>query len=471
MFNLTSFILSTFVLLFLSLFLGNWFGKIKFGKLDFGISGPLFVGIAIGYLVTLFSSNIPEGSASFERAQSIISGNIISGDLRSLFLMIFIVGSGLLASKDMMYALKKFGKEFAVLAIVIPLAGATMAYGMAYAVPSISAYEATGTFTGALTSSAGFGASVEAGRKNAIEAAEGYPEASEEGKEAILDVINEAGARQAELNDVAYEELTVENTDVLTAGDVDLYTKEAESGIGIGYSVGYPFGVLAVILAVNFIPSIFKINVEEEIKAYQKEKDEYDQSTVESGGVEKVADMDFTAFSLVAVLGYLLGHFKVPLGPLGSFSLGNVGGGMLVALFLGSLGQVGPFNFRMNPKVIGNLRQYFLSAFLGATGLNYGYAVVESLTSSGLIVVLIAIVVTFVSIIVGYLVGRYVFKMNWTILSGAITGGMTSAPGLGAAIDAVGVDDPATGYGATQPIATLIMVVIALIMYQLPMPL
>ncbi|MHB9334504.1 aspartate-alanine antiporter-like transporter, partial [Fusobacterium polymorphum] len=46
------------------------------------------------------------------------------------------------------------------------------------------------------------------------------------------------------------------------------------------------------------------------------------------------------------------------------------------------------------------------------------------------------------------------------------TGGMTSAPGLGAAIDALDCDEPAISYGATQPLATLCMVIFSIIIHK-----
>ena len=68
----------------------------------------------------------------------------------------------------------------------------------------------------------------------------------------------------------------------------------------------------------------------------------------------------------------------------------------------------------------------------------------------------------------GFLLGRYAFHINWTLLSGAITGGMTSAPGLGAAVDALECDEPAVSYGPTQPLATLFMVIFSIIIHKLP---
>ena len=53
------------------------------------------------------------------------------------------------------------------------------------------------------------------------------------------------------------------------------------------------------------------------------------------------------------------------------------------------------------------------------------------------------------------------------LLSGAICGGMTSTPGLGAAIDATGSDEVAAGYGATYPFALLFMVIWTVILHKI----
>ncbi|MCK5762889.1 MAG: hypothetical protein KAH05_02100, partial [Clostridiales bacterium] len=57
----------------------------------------------------------------------------------------------------------------------------------------------------------------------------------------------------------------------------------------------------------------------------------------------------------------------------------------------------------------------------------------------------------------------------WIMLAGAICSGMTSTPGLGATVEAVGSDDPAAGYGATYPFALLGMVIFTIILHNLPM--
>ncbi len=41
---------------------------------------------------------------------------------------------------------------------------------------------------------------------------------------------------------------------------------------------------------------------------------------------------------------------------------------------------------------------------------------------------------------------------------------MTSTPGLGAAVEATGCDDVATGYGAVYPVALLSMVIFTIVL-------
>ena len=156
------------------------------------------------------------------------------------------------------------------------------------------------------------------------------------------------------------------------------------------------------------------------------------------------------------------------MGPLGMFSLGSTGGAIIVSLILGAVGKLGPIHFRMNSMVLGKMRTYFLSVFLAGTGLNYGFRVVDAITGAGYMIVIISSLVAILSILFGFLLGRYCFHINWTLLCGAITGGMTSAPGLGAAIDAIECDEPAVSYGATQPLATLFMVIFSIIIHKLP---
>ncbi|AYZ74001.1 hypothetical protein EGX98_08155 [Fusobacterium necrophorum] len=469
-FDVVSFFLNSLVLLFITMTLGNLFGNIKFRKFNFGITGTLFIGLIIGYFLTKYAVTFPENSKFYEKATGILKGNIIDKSIMNLSLMIFIVGTGLLAAKDMKYAISKFGKQFICLAIFIPFIGAVTSYGFSKILENMSPFQITGTYTGALTSSAGLAAATESSELESKHMASHFAELDDKTKGKILSIINEAKERDAKLqNQTLPEKMTVENTASISEEDIEIFVTEAKAGVGVGHSIGYPFGVLFLILGVNFIPKIFRFNPEEEKKKYfeQKKMDLEQDSTLSSNKIPEVK-MDFVGFSIAAFLGYLLGSIKIAMGPLGEFSLGSIGGAIIVSLILGFIGKIGTIHFRMDSIVLGKMRTYFLSVFLAGTGLNYGYRVVEAVTGNGIMIAVVSALVAIFSILFGFLLGHYIFHINWTLLSGAITGGMTSAPGLGAAIDALDCDEPAVSYGATQPLATLFMVIFSLIIHKLP---
>jgi len=454
-FDVVGFIFNSLVLLFFTMTLGNLFGDIKFRKFNFGITGTLFIGLFVGYFLTKYAVTIPEGSKHISKAQNILKGNIIDNSIMNLSLLIFIVGTGLLAAKDMKYAITKFGKQFVIIAIFIPFVGAVFSYGFSQVLNNMSPYQITGTYTGALTSSAGLAAATESSEAESRQSATNFQDLNEKTKTKILAIINNAKERDAKLkNEAIPEKMTLENTTTLSAEDTEIYVTEAKAGVGVGHSIGYPFGVLFLILGINFIPKIFRFDVEKEKEKYFAQK-KIDLSNDKDAGKNTIKEVK-------------MGSIKIAMGPLGTFSLGSIGGAIIVALILGSIGKIGPINFRMDSVVLGKMRTYFLSIFLAGTGLNYGFRVVEAVTGDGIMIAIVSALVAILSVLFGFLLGHYVFHINWTLLSGAITGGMTSAPGLGAAIDALDCDEPAISYGATQPLATLCMVIFSIIIHKLP---
>ena len=470
-FNFVAFFFNPLVLLFFTMTLGNLFGELKIGKFKFGITGTLFVGLVIGYFLTQYAAGVPKESRYFASAMAVMQGKVIPGPLMNLALLVFIVGTGLLAASDMKYALTKFGKQFVILAIFIPFVGAVASYGSSQLLQDMSPFQMTGTYTGALTSSTGLAAATESSDSEARRLGMEFGSQPESARKKIIAIINSARVRDAKLrHESAPAPLTLEGTQSLSQEDVEVFVTEAKAGVGVGHSIGYPFGVLFLILAINLIPKIFGLDVEDEKKRYfaQKALDIKNDASLVTEKHQEVA-MDFIGFSLAAFLGYVVGSIRIYMGPLGWFSLGATGGAILVALALGALGQLGPIHFRMNSTVLGKMRTYFLSVFLAGTGLNYGFRVVDAVTGDGYMVAIISALVALISILAGFLLGHYVFRINWTLLSGAITGGMTSAPGLGAAVDALECDEPAVSYGATQPLATFIMVIFSIIIHKLPL--
>lgn len=464
-FDVIGLILNPFILMFITVTLGMLFGKVRFGKFSFGTSGALFVGLAVGWAVygrVLKIYNSGDASAAgFKAAVQIMEGNggkVVNNYFFSAALIIFVAAVGLLAAKDLGIVLKKYGAKFVILGILITLVGAGATYGCTAVVKGTNPFAVSGVYTGAMTSSPGLASALESAENRAAEMAENYVELTDEEKQVVLDVLQ---------LDNTYSGMTLENTTQLTAEQQQAFINQAAGQVGIGSAVAYPFGVIIVILAVNFLNIIFKFDVEEEKKRYTIEM----EAARNLSGVRQVPTTEFSiiSFALVCLVGYLLGSIKVYMGPLGYVSLESTGGVLIGSLLLGYIGKIGPVSFRMDPKTLALLRELGLVFFLSIVGLNYGYGAIDAIFSAGLVLALESLFVGAVAIMVGFLVGRYVFKLNWIMLSGAICGGMTSTPGLGAATDAVGSDDPGAGYGATYPFALFGMVIFTIVIMKLPL--
>ncbi len=456
-FDLVGWITSPYILMFMAVFTGVLLGNIKMGKFNFGASGCLFTGLFIGWGVYTYGINISEGENGFKAAQSMISSGIVSTTFFNLFLVFFVVAVGLLAAKDLGAVIKKYGSKFVVLGFIITLSGAMATYGMVLISPINNPYEVSGVYTGALTSSPGLAAAIETAIDHATVRVNGFVEADIQEKEKFMKILDPTG------------EVYPKSLDSLTSDQGSQFIKNAESGIGLGYAVGYPFGVIIVILAVNFIPKIFKMNIDEEKKRFHQEMQEA-RSMVKGGREFVETKFDIIAFAFACFFGFSIGIIEIYLGPvIGYFSLGATGGALIGSLILGYIGKIGPMSFRMDTKVLGIIRELALCFFLAIVGLRYGYQVFDAILGTGASLAIISLFVGAVAIIVGFLIGRYVFKLNWIMLAGAICGGMTSTPGLGVAIDALDSDDPAAGYGAVYPFALLGMVLFTIILHKLPM--
>ncbi|WP_337955052.1 hypothetical protein [Garciella nitratireducens] len=455
MLDVTVWLTSPFVLMFIAVITGLLFGRIKFGRFNFGTSGALFTGIAISWFVVSYVRNIPKGTSGYDAGQKMMNAGVISNELFNLFLILFVCAVGLLAAKDMNVVLKKYGAKFIALGILITFGGAVATYGMTLLSKDSNPYEVAGVYTGSMTSSPGLAAAIEAAKDHATNKMENFN---------MLD--SQEQVKIAKDLGISKKEIQGGNIE-LTEEQKSQFIINAEGGIGAGHAIAYPFGVIIVILFVNFVPTIFKIDIEKERENYRKEMEVARQSA----NIKEIKPVkfDLVAFAFTCFIGYTVGSINVPMGPLGNFSLGATGGVLIVALLFGYIGKFGPFTFRMDDQILGVIRELGLAFFLAIVGLKYGYVVVDSFAHSGAYLALIGIVVGLVAVIIGFIVGYYILKLNWLMLSGAICGGMTSTPGLGAAIDAAKGDEPAAGYGATYPFALLGMVIFSIILHQLPM--
>lgn len=416
-FDLIEFLTNPFVPMFLATVTGLMLGRVKIGKFSFGQSGGLFTGIFLGWLLyakycvpfMLDPNDAKKGliKGAPKYAVSYLKDGVVSNTLFTFTLILFIAAVGLLAGKDIGKVVKKYGGKFILLGGLITGTGALMTYLATLIFTGQNNFAVAGVYTGALTSSPALAAALESTAK---------------------------------------------------------YGKVAQAQVGLGHAIGYAPGVLVVIIAMNFFPLIFKMDLATEKKRFKKEMESMEDKEVNEKNIKEVG-VDIVSFLTVCVVGYFVGSINIYIPFIKWFSLGSTGGVLIMALWFGHIGKIGPLTFRMDTKVLNAIRDLTLSLFLAIVGLKYGYETVASLGGSGAELALISFGAGLIALLVGFCVARYIFKMNWIIIAGAICGGMTSTPGLGAAIDATGTDDVAAGYGATYPFGLLCTVIFVILLH------
>jgi putative transport protein len=97
-------------------------------------------------------------------------------------------------------------------------------------------------------------------------------------------------------------------------------------------------------------------------------------------------------------------------------------------------------------------------------GLNAASGLVSGLTTYGIGLFVAGIFVSLVPLIVGVLVGKYVFKFHPVLLLGACAGARTTTAALGAVQDAAQSPLPAVGYTVPYAVARIVLAIFGLAM-------
>jgi putative transport protein len=100
-----------------------------------------------------------------------------------------------------------------------------------------------------------------------------------------------------------------------------------------------------------------------------------------------------------------------------------------------------------------------LQMFMAGVGVSAGSGIVETLSSVGPSLVLCGIAVTTAPVVAGWLVGRFLLRLNPAVLLGAITGAMTSGAALSIVNSAARSAVPALGYTGAYAFANVILTV------------
>ena len=244
------------------------------------------------------------------------------------------------------------------------------------------------------------------------------------------------------------------STPAFSAAKATVTTDALEAMVAVGHGIAYLFGVVGVVLFVQLVPKFAKANMEEERAKLSENNPE-----VASKLTGKELELDpfgFCAFSLVAVIGILIGSIKI-----GNFSLTTTGGCLLTSLIFGHFAKIGNISITPSTPTLKNFRELGLMLFLIGAGVAGGAEFVKYFEW---VYFIYGIIMTMLPMIVGYIFARYVLKLNLLNNLGSICGGMTSTPALGTLISTAGTEKVAGAYASTYPIALISVVIVSQIL-------
>ena len=174
---------------------------------------------------------------------------------------------------------------------------------------------------------------------------------------------------------------------------------------------------------------------------------------------KKLSNTDVLPIALGIILGVLVGKINITLGSF-SFSLGLTGGVLIVALILGRIGKTGSILWTMTGAANQLLRQLGLILFLAAVGTGAGAQIVETFEIYGIELFLYGAIITIIPMVIAGIAGKFFFKMNILSLFGAISGSMTSTPGLAAADSMSETNAHSIAYATVYPVAMVMLIVV-----------
>jgi putative transport protein len=193
------------------------------------------------------------------------------------------------------------------------------------------------------------------------------------------------------------------------------------------------------------------------------------QVSGEAKRVKKLADMigfiavhgqltDLLAFCSFFIFGLLAGMVEFQFSKF-SFGIGNAAGLLIAGIMLGFLRANHP-TFGYIPRgALMMVKEFGLIIFMAGVGLNAGVGVNHGLDYQSATVLASCVLVSLLPVIVCFLFGAYVLKMNRAMLFGAIMGARTCAPALEIISDTARSNIPALGYAGTYAIANVLLTI------------
>lgn len=410
------------MILFTIAVLGYGIGNIKVAGLKLGTSAVLLVALVFGH----FGFEVP-------------------ALIREFGLICFVTSVGFIAGPIFFRNFRGRAFSYLILGTAIILIGAALTAGI-IGIFGLPTPLAVGMFTGALTSTPGLAAAIEATGDSL--ASVGYGIAYPFG---VVGVVLFIQLLPKLLHaDIPAERAKISAADIVSTRQIRIRGWHACVGKKLG-QLPLPDVRLETSREEELRPgmTVSLTGTDQALDAAEKTL---------AGGYRSFDDNGFFTFAVAVVLGLLLASVSIPLPGGVRFSLGTSGGPLITGLILGHFRKLGQFAVEIPSSTLETIRELGLMLFLMGAGTNAGKGFVEVLKTYGLGLFFLGALITLAPMVIGYWIARRMLHMELLNTLGSICGGMTSTPALGTLITVTKSTEVAASYAATYPIALIFVV-------------
>ena len=169
-----------------------------------------------------------------------------------------------------------------------------------------------------------------------------------------------------------------------------------------------------------------------------------------------VTDVAFTSFAIV--LGALVGALVLKVGGV-PLTLSTAGGALIAGILFGWYRSTRPTFGRIPSPTVWFMNNVGLNIFIAIVGISAGPGFVAGLKALGVSLFLWGAVSTTAPLILGMIVGKFVFRFHDALLLGIVSGARTTTASLGLVCDQAKSQVPALGYTVTYAVGNTLLTI------------
>jgi len=175
---------------------------------------------------------------------------------------------------------------------------------------------------------------------------------------------------------------------------------------------------------------------------------------------------DVAFIGLAITIGALVGAVTINVGAV-PLTLSTAGGALIAGIVFGWLRAIHPTFGRIPEPTIWFMNSLGLNVFIAVVGITAGPGFVLGLKQLGVSLFLWGIFATALPLILGMLIGKYVFRFHPAIVLGCCAGARTTTAALGMVCDAAKSQVPGLGYTVTYAVGNTLLTIWGMVVVML----